>query len=521
MDPITISIATAVGLGLGQVGKTLIDKGVIEPALQPATDKISGYVGGGYNRAKGDVALQEAVQTALVQTGAPQDADKLSQYLIKWGFDLLQAENNDALRREIAQAALLQFAPQPDLVPERLFRVLRMPPDARPVLAKFLYHLRQELKEHEVWAGLIEQANEDATRAALYQMAHETVRTAQAAERFAEYMRLLLDYYGLQPGKEDGQALQEYLEHIIRDYQHINFVLATARRRDRLSSEAALEAVFVPLHVQDPDVGKRRGRQDQFWAEREDREQTFTINDVLQRYSTFILVGPPGCGKTTLLRHLTLNFAQGEAAEKLGWTGEPLLPILIPLRTFGRFLTDNRSKYTNPAPLALRHFIDDYFAEHDLQLPGDFFFKRLKQGRCLLLLDGLDEVADRDERATVAQFVNQFIKAYQRNGNYFALASRPRGFEQVQHYLERPTVCTVLPLTRPDRDRLVTNLLLELEPNERTRRQNTQDLLANIHHKETVDSLSRNPLFCTTLVLVYKYQGTTLPERRVDVTRSW
>lgn len=325
--------------------------------------------------------------------------------------------------------------PDPDLVPERLFHSLRMPPDARPVLANFLYHLREELKDHETWAVLIEQANQDAVRASLHRMAHEAVRTTAAAERFAHYMRQLLEFYNLHPGQEDGQALQTYLEHIDFEYRYLNFVLAQARRRDRLSSEAELEQVFVPLHVQDPDHGQQKQRRDDFWGDREEREQTLTIRDVLAENATFILLGPPGSGKTTLLRHLTLSFARGEAADKLNWEGEPLLPILVPLRNFGRFLLDNRAQYTSPAPLALRRFIDDYFAEHNLELPPDFFHARLKQGRCLVLLDGLDEVANRDDRAVVAQFVNRFMKHYRRRGNVFALASRPRGFEQVQSFL--------------------------------------------------------------------------------------
>lgn len=89
MDPITISIATALGLGLGQVGKTLIEKGVVEPAVSPATDKISQYVTGGYKRAREDKALLKAVRIALEKTGAPQDVDKFSRFLIRWGFDLM------------------------------------------------------------------------------------------------------------------------------------------------------------------------------------------------------------------------------------------------------------------------------------------------------------------------------------------------------------------------------------------------------------------------------------------------
>ena len=242
-----------------------------------------------------------------------------------------------------------------------------------------------------------------------------------------------------------------------------------------------------------------------------------TINEVLARYPVFLLKGLPGSGKTTLLRHVTTCFAAGDAAQRLGWQGAPLLPILAPLRNFGRFLQVHTAEFINPAPAALDRFIESYFADNVLDLPPRFFQSRLEAGRCLVLLDGLDEVADRDLRVKVAQMVSAFIKRYAPRGNRFGLASRPRGYEEVEAHLPRPVVCTVQPLTPEGRDELVTNLLRVLEPHARQRDQQTADLIADIRAKEKVDELSRNPLFCTTLVLVYYYQRTALPERRVDV----
>ena len=75
-------------------------------------------------------------------------------------------------------------------------------------------------------------------------------------------------------------------------------------------------------------------------------------------------------------------------------------------------------------------------------------------------------------------------------------------------------VCAVQRLTPEGHDDLVTNLLKVLEPDERLRRQETPTLLADIRAKAKVAELSLIPLFCTTLVLVYKYRSATLPERK-------
>ena len=116
--------------------------------------------------------------------------------------------------------------------------------------------------------------------------------------------------------------------------------------------------------------------------------------------------------------------------------------------------------------------------------------------------------------------VSAFIKHYGPAGNHFGLASRPRGYDEVAIHLPRPIVCEVQRLTPECRDQLVTNLLKVLEPDARLRQEETPALLADMRAKAKVDELSLIPLFCTTLVLVYKYRSATLPERRVDVYKE-
>ena len=519
-----MAIASALGVGLAQVANKLVEKGVVEPALQPATEWLAGFTKRHHEQAKEDEALQNAVQKALLAIGAPEGSDALEQYVLHFGFDKLQAEGNSELREEMARAALLMTRADPQLVPPNLFQLLRWPRDRRPLLAQFLFHLRKGLETHKTWGSLIEQANKEAIRDYLHSLAFDLAEAKDTLGDIRRYVHNLLAYYELAPGVDDAQALEEYVQHVAQVHRSISFLFVKpAGRRDQLRTEAELDTVFVPLQVQDPAAEKRphhhekRLQLEVIQGEEDERQQTLTINEVLAKHPVFLLKGAPGCGKTTLLRHLATSFARGRAAEQLDWTAEPLLPILVPLRNFGRFLTDHHAEYTNPAPQALRRFIEDYFREYELELPPSFFLKRLKQGRCLVLLDGLDEVADRDLRSKVARIVTSFITHYADKGNRFGLASRPRGYEEVAHYLPRPMICTVEPLLPETRDRLVFNLLRQFTSSEQRCRQEAQELLRDIANKRRVDELSRNPLFCTTLVLVYKYRGTTLPERRVDV----
>ncbi|HOU40201.1 MAG TPA: SUMF1/EgtB/PvdO family nonheme iron enzyme, partial [Promineifilum sp.] len=382
-----------------------------------------------------------------------------------------------------------------------------------------LYSLRRALATHENWGPLITYTDSEVVRLQLRQA------TTSLAHIEAN-LRALLAVFGV-TDRDEESALRDYLEHVLRETAAISFLFVKpAGPRHKLKTEAELEAVYVPLQVQDPDRPAEQARAQNRRAPKlaaddlepaEARTPTLTIDQVLARHAIFLLRGKPGSGKTTLLRHLAHTFAAGQAAERLAWTGEPLLPILVPLRNFGRFLDDHRKEYASPAPLALRNFIEDYFKGHELGLPPDFFHRRLDQGHCLVLLDGLDEVADKPLRATVAQYVSSFLKHYEPKGNRFGLSSREKGYDEVAAYLPRPIVCNVQDLEPDGRDHLVRNLLQQFDDDPRRCREETADLLHDIANRRQVDSLSRNPLFCTTLVLVYKYRGRKLPERRVDV----
>ena len=396
-DPTIIAaISAAIGNGLFFVGRKLVEKAVVDPAVDIPAAGMKERIQRGHRKSQEDRALRQAVRQAFAAIGAPDEADALQQYALQLGFDQLQAEANDALRQEFARAMLLVIAPDADLVPESLYDSLRWPRDRRPQLALFLYTMRQSLAGHENWGPLIAYTDREAVRLELRQA------TTSLAHIEAN-LRALLGVFGV-TDRDEESALRDYLEHVLRETAAISFLFVRpAGQRHKLKTEAELEAIYVPLQVQDPEHVRDKGATGHCpncgehlpsgaafcdncgqaqGDSRETQTPTLTIDQVLARHSIFLLRGKPGSGKTTLLRHLAHTFAAGQAAERLAWAGEPLLPILVPLRNFGRFLDDHRKEYSSPAPLALRNFIEDYFREYELGLPPEFFRRRLEQGHC-------------------------------------------------------------------------------------------------------------------------------------------
>jgi hypothetical protein len=161
MDPIAV-LAAALGGALGQVANHLIDKGVREPLLEPATDQLKKWVQRGQRARESDQALRGAVAAALEQAGAPtEDDDRLTRYLKGVGLDRLEAERNGALRRQVAQAVLGCTDPAAE-PPRELVEALGWPRSQARALATFLSALRGQLAAIEAWQAPIAYADRAA-----------------------------------------------------------------------------------------------------------------------------------------------------------------------------------------------------------------------------------------------------------------------------------------------------------------------------------------------------------------------
>ncbi|WP_414621212.1 tetratricopeptide repeat protein [Calothrix sp. CCY 0018] len=263
--------------------------------------------------------------------------------------------------------------------------------------------------------------------------------------------------------------------------------------------------------------------------------QKITLSQAVRENSYSVILGAPGAGKTTLLRYLALHFAKakrdnreivvvGEEKEELG---KNLLPVFFRIADFSEQLKQQPD-------LTLLEYLRQFYRQWEAHFQPDeeigtheevaeFLLLRMRQGQCLMLLDGLDEVFDQQNRKQIVKCINQFVDEFP--NNKFVITSRIAGYsdvqlssrfaeftiedmdsEQVERFLYR-WCHTVEKAQQPDASE---------EQWQRKADKQVQDILQSTEDNEGVKRLTTNPLLLTILALIHR-NGDRLPNRRVKL----
>nr|WP_242023002.1 NACHT domain-containing protein [Pseudanabaena mucicola] len=117
------------------------------------------------------------------------------------------------------------------------------------------------------------------------------------------------------------------------------------------------------------------------------------------KYNKLRVLGKPGSGKSTFLKHLAIECNREQF-------GESQIPIFIKLRDFAKARRDNNQ-------IDLLEFIHQEFLTSDISQLS-VIKKLLQAGRILLLIDGMDEVPH-EEKQVVINEIRQFADKYHKN----------------------------------------------------------------------------------------------------------
>ena len=321
-----------------------------------------------------------------------------------------------------------------------------------------------------------------------------------------------------------ADARQQYLNHIIAAHQHLRLQGISAGNQPL---SVSLEKVYVSLTAVDqrPTGGTHTASN----RERQDinlHSGVLTVASALQRYRRLVIIGDPGSGKTTLLAYLALTYARQDAElmeKRLGLKESDYLPVILPLRNLGYHLRSQHPDPDKDGPAILLRYLYAYFDEQGISLPESFFEQSLKTGRATLLLDGMDEVADKTLRTRIARLIEKFTVRYPKPR--YLVTSRIVGYEGASRIGAKFGLAKIRDFSPAEvrqfvRDwtRVVETTLAQDDSPEILRLVDAQakHLIEAIESNPRAAELAVNPLLLTVIALVHRYRDS-LPGRRSEL----
>ncbi|MGH3378586.1 MAG: NACHT domain-containing protein, partial [Actinoallomurus sp.] len=332
---------------------------------------------------------------------------------------------------------------------------------------------------------------------------HRYLRIAGVVRKTTVQLPLGEVFVGLQSQRDryPGDRARAWLD---REQARLS-VLLESGQLDQTEFEAALDQLQIRY-------GRKFPAEDEHGAGR-----VLPVLEAARETTHLLVLGDPGTGKTTLLRYLALTHAEALLTSKQVDGRAPLFPIYMRIGDYAR--------QAHPGA-GISEFLPDYLRRLECQTPGlaDLVRRQLEAGRCLVLLDGLDEIVSAEQRRDVVAAVVNFVTANGRQGNQFVVTSRISG------YLAAPLPDPFRAVRLQDMDNATIGRFLavycrELERAETPGKSKHAILDAGrreataIEEALTVNAgvrrLAANPLLLTALVLVHRASGR-LPHRRVE-----
>jgi formylglycine-generating enzyme required for sulfatase activity len=291
-----------------------------------------------------------------------------------------------------------------------------------------------------------------------------------------------------------------------------------------------IDELYIPLKtiLADESQKSRRGRKDDKEVQAPIEEhKPIELHSAL-KHRRLVILGDPGAGKTTFLRRI----AYGLCNSRLGLDGkttaatlgleEQAFPILIRISELAEHIggycgQEPGSPHVKNSPAWLAHFLAASNAEHKTGLDREFLDEMIANGPAVVLLDGLDETATREQRESVVDLVTEAARCFA--NCRFVVTSRPPAFEG-KAVLPDFTQVRIEPLEDDAIETFLAGWCTRLfRDSEAQAQQHCAELLQAVRSRIDIRRMARNPVMLTALAVVHWHEKR-LPEQRADLYES-
>jgi formylglycine-generating enzyme required for sulfatase activity len=347
----------------------------------------------------------------------------------------------------------------------------------------------------------------------------------QSAEEFSDLLRehlvkVLQEWFEPKAGIPHHPLADftGYLKYLRQETMHID-IRGLVTGEGKLH-QFAIDELYIPLRTR--SVVKEEGK-----MLKERLDDDVLLQEALKKQRLFIK-GEPGSGKTTFLRLIAYTLCQGRLGEstksRLTFS-EPLpLPLFIRIGALSRYISQCTDRPGSACPTEkdspqwLLHYLESLSEEFKWRLSKADFDRELEEGRCMILLDGLDEAPSREVRVHLSRLAGNLVKAYPKcqvvltsrpaalaDGldavpqNFQAVEIEPLNEKGVEDFLTR--WCSILYAGAPDKSERYKNELKEA-----------------LTYGQ-IKMMAKTPVMLTALAVVH-WNENRLPEQRAALYES-
>lgn len=326
-------------------------------------------------------------------------------------------------------------------------------------------------------------------------ISEEIVKFDSENNNFFKGLNLVADEETVSSKNEVEETAVKYFKYLENELGEIQFE-GMPTDKEAGSVKVQLENIFVPLHLV-----KKDGESTNSIVKSE------SIGEILNKNNRLAILAKPGAGKSTLIKRLAISYAFPERRKKIDddLPDKKLFPIFLRCRELGEKVTLSVTEIINTIP----HRAEISSCAKSFSI---LVSEALQNGEALILIDGLDEIADDKHRITFVNQLRTFIATFP-NINII-VTSREAGFRVVAGSLA--SYC----------EKYVLSSLNEDEIHELCRKwhkaiigdsENSEKEAAKLSDLILRDSrikvLAENPLLLTTLMFVKRWAGY-LPTKR-------
>lgn len=327
--------------------------------------------------------------------------------------------------------------------------------------------------------------------------------------------------YQLEVQISDEQKLhQDYLKSVVAETKRIDMKGIYSRSgSSREAIHFPIEDIYTPLKTHQPGMEIGNIREPGIMSERGDERAPLT--DLLSKHRRLLLIGEPGGGKTTFLKLIACVLAKDALGETdqgrkqhLGMSlSEPApVPIFMRLAALADVIKHGSAvSGSGESWRCIEKALEKIWGYGQ----ADRLQNLLSEGRCALLLDGLDEVADENLRNRIVDVVNSTLERWGKN--LIVISSRPFGYHDIAG-LEHMATARIDAFGKEEiiefLKRWGQGLYQDTEDKKST--EYLQELQSAIINSFPIRKLAHNPVMLTCLCVVH-WNERKLPEGKADL----